>query len=105
MKESSNLYRIQDILNLIEQTDKMITLHSKEGTVFMREQYEYRKEKFLKELLHELTNTKSQAVNSFGGMLMELKKFYPELVKLAKKEHVKKENRRELTKIGTALAA
>lgn len=105
MKESSNLYRIQDILNLIEQTDKMIEFHAKEGTVFMREQYEYWKEKFLKELLLELTNPKSAVATSFGAMLMELKKFYPELVKLARKEHVDKKNRRELTKIGAVLAA
>lgn len=92
MKASNNIYRIQDLLEMIERTDKMIQLHSSEGTSFMREQYEYRKERFMKELLHELTDSQS----NFSVIVLSLKKFYPQLLRIAKKERVKKEQQKEL---------
>lgn len=95
MKELNNIYRIQDILELIENTDRMIRIHSNKSSIFMREQYEYRKQRLLKELLGELTDSKNLTHN-MGIIMLSLKKFYPELIKMAKKEKVKNEQRKEL---------
>ncbi|MGP8215476.1 MAG: hypothetical protein ACLQQ4_07930 [Bacteroidia bacterium] len=92
MRDSNNIYRIQDLLEIIERTDKMIQFHKTHGSVFMREQYEYRKEESMKELLNELTNSKS----NLSVIMLSLKKFYPQLIKMAKKEKVKKGKQKEL---------
>lgn len=49
-KLDENIIRVADLLEQIKSVDEMIQIHSDDATGIMKSQYEYRRNKFLKEL-------------------------------------------------------
>lgn len=94
MKESKK-YQLQDLIDKIDQVEKMIKLHSNNPSKFMLEQYEAKKEKLLGYLIDELIDAKVRSPYSFRLIVLALRKYYPEILEtqdqnsLAKDKHYK----------------
>jgi hypothetical protein len=74
-------YKLQDIIENIEKVDKMIQLNSSNPSKLMVDQYEYRKERLLSELIDELKDVRNLSKYSFQLIFLAINKYYPELIK------------------------
>ena len=74
-------YKLQDIVENLEKVDKMIQLNSSNPSKLMVEQYEYRKERLLSELIDELKDIHNLSKYSFQLIFLAINKYYPELIK------------------------
>jgi ribosomal protein S15P/S13E len=86
MLKGSKKYQLQDLIEKIEEADKMIKAHSKNSSKLMLEQYEAKKQKLLGYLIDELVDAKVRSPYSFKLIYMALHKFYPKLMKSEYKE-------------------
>jgi hypothetical protein len=81
MLSDSKKYKLQDLIERIEEVDAMVKLHSSNSSKFMFKQYEAKKEKLLGYLIDELADAKLRSPYSFRIIALALHKFYPEFVK------------------------
>ncbi len=81
MLSDSKKYKLQDLVEKIEEVDKMVKIHSSNPSKFMLEQYEAKKEKLLGYLIDELIGSKLRSPYSFRIVALALNKFYPQLIK------------------------
>ncbi len=79
MKESKK-NKIQDLISQIEEVDKLILFNSGNSSKLMSDQYEYRKERFLSELIEELMSIKNLSKYSFQLIYLAINKYYPEII-------------------------
>jgi hypothetical protein len=105
MLSESKKYKLQDLVEKIEEVDKMVKLHSSNPSKFMLKQYEAKKEKLLGYLIDELSDSKLRSPYSFRLISLALNKFYPEVTKeKIRKSHVVKDRHySELNKLETVL--
>jgi hypothetical protein len=85
MKESKK-NKIQDLVSQIEEVDKMILFNAANPSKLMSDQYEYRKERFLSELIEELMSLKNLSKYSFQLIYMAIHKYYPEMTNATPKK-------------------
>ncbi len=71
--------KILDLIGRIEDADKMIVFNSANSSKLMAGQYEYQKERLLRELFEELMNMKNLSKYSFQLMYLAINKYYPEI--------------------------
>jgi hypothetical protein len=86
MLKESKKHELQDLIEKIEQVDKLIKIHAKNPSKFMVEQYEAKKEKLLGYLIDELVDAKVRSPYSFRLIYMALLKFYPKEMKAGSKK-------------------
>ena len=79
--DNAQKYKIEDLIEQIERTDKMILFNADNPSRFMTEQWEYRKRLLFNELIQELMNIKDASKYSFKLIYMAINKYYPELIK------------------------
>jgi hypothetical protein len=104
MLKDSKKHEIQNLIDKIDKVDEMVKLHAKNPSKFMLEQYEAKKEKLLGYLIDELVDSKMRSPYSFKLIFMALQKYYPELMKLGKKQ-ADRIRYKELKDIEAVLAA
>ena len=83
----SKIYELQDLIEKIDEVDKMIQLHQSNPSKFMLIQYEAKKEKLLGYLIDELVDSKLRSPYSFRLIFLALTKYYPDLVKKPVKDN------------------
>jgi TRAP-type mannitol/chloroaromatic compound transport system substrate-binding protein len=59
--KAANSYRIDDLIEQISEVQKMIDMHQSAGDSFMVEQYVYRRDGFVKQLIVELLKVKTHS--------------------------------------------
>jgi TRAP-type mannitol/chloroaromatic compound transport system substrate-binding protein len=59
--KAANSYRIDDLIEQISEVQKMIDMHRSAGDSFMVEQYVYRRDGFVKQLIVELLKVKTHS--------------------------------------------
>ncbi len=105
----SQKYRIQDLVEQIKDVDKMLHLHTENPSKLMYDQYEYRKERLLSELIDELKSLKNLSKYSFQLISLAIHKYYPDFdtatVKSNIKNTAKDKAKNELEEIAAILAA
>jgi hypothetical protein len=74
-------YKLQDLIEKIDQVDQMIKLHSSNPSTFMLDQYKAKKEKLLSYLIDELVDSKLRSPYSFKLIFMAISKYYPNVTK------------------------
>jgi hypothetical protein len=104
MLTQSKKYQLQDLIEKIEQVDKMVKLHASNPSKFMLEQYEAKKEKLLGYLIDELADAKLRSPYSFRLIILALMKFYPELTKPKNKAILQDKHYNELKGLEAVLA-
>ena len=106
---ASQKYKVQDLIQQIEEVDKMILFHSTNPSKLMAEQYEDLKKRFLSELIEELMNIQNLSKYSFKLIALAINKYYPELIQTAsgKKKDSTKINKqlREFKELEAVLVA
>lgn len=80
MLSESKKYKLQDLIEKINEVDKMVKIHSSNPSKFMLEQYEAKKEKLCGYLIDELVDAKLRSRYSFHIVALALSKFYPEVI-------------------------
>jgi len=97
-------YQLQDLIEKIDQVDKMITIHSSNPSKLMLEQYKAKKEKLLCYLIDELVDQKNRSPYSFRLILLALNKFYPDILNKNNRQLSKVKNYKELKELEAVLA-
>lgn len=105
MLKESKKYKLQDLIEKIEELDKIIKIHSSNPSKFMLNQYEAKKEKLLSYLIDELMDAKIRSPYTFRLVLLALQKFYPEINKSKSKLILKDKHYSELKELEAVLAA
>jgi len=77
-----NSYRIEDLIEQIDAVNKMVELH--QGDDFMQEQYVYRRNVFLKQLISELLKLDSYSPRLFEAIRNAVKLLEKDAAKFAK---------------------
>jgi hypothetical protein len=103
MNESKK-YELQDLIEKIDQVDKIITIHAGNPSKFMLEQYMAKKEKLLSYLIDELVDQKVRSAYSFKLISLALNKFYPDIAKKNNRQLSKVKNYKELKELEAVLA-
>ena len=101
-------YKIQDLADQIKEVDKMILLHSKNPSKLMYDQYEYRKERLLSELIEELISLKNLSKYSFQLIYLAINKYYPDIIHSTEEKNKRQSKNKipgELREIEAILAA
>jgi hypothetical protein len=104
MATESKKYQLQDLIEKIEEVDKMVKLHASNPSKFMRQQYETKKEKLLGYLIDELLDAKVRSPYSFRLIVLALIKFYPETTQPKSKAITKDKHYKELKGLEAVLA-
>jgi hypothetical protein len=78
-------YKLQDLIEKINEVDNMIKVHSSNPSKFMIDQYKAKKEKLLGYLIDELVDAQIRSPFSFRLIMLALNKYYPNLNKLEQK--------------------
>lgn len=73
-------YKIEDLIEQIEWSDKMILFHVDNPSRLMPEQYEYRKKLLFNELIEELMKIEDIPNYNFKLIYLAIHKYYPELI-------------------------
>jgi hypothetical protein len=79
MINQAKILKLQDLINKIDDVDKMVKHHATDSSDFMLRQYEAKKEKLLGYLIDELINSSVRSHYSFKLISMALNKYYPDL--------------------------
>lgn len=96
-------YELQDLIEKLDQVDKMIAIHSSNPSKFMLEQYTAKKEKLLSYLIDELVDAKIRSAYSFKLIFLALSRFYPEVSKKDNRQLSKVKNYKELKGLESVL--
>lgn len=97
-------YQLQDLIEKIDQVDKMIAIHSGNSSKFMLEQYKAKKEKLLGYLIDELVDSRIRSPYSFRIILLALNKYYPNLTSKSKRSLSKEKHYDELMSLESVLS-
>jgi hypothetical protein len=107
--KKSRKHKIEDLVEQIEKVNKMIALNGSNPSKLMVDQYEYRKELLLSELIDELKDIHSLSKYSFQLIFLAINRYYPELIVAAtskgKKQIKKDKHYKDLKAIEAVLAA
>ena len=95
--------RLIDLIEKIDQIDKMIALHANNPSKFMLEQYMTKKEKLFGFLVDEFVDAKIRSPYSFRLIMLALKKYYPDITSINNTNLSKEKHYNELMDFESAL--
>jgi hypothetical protein len=85
--EKHQIYKLLDLIEQINEVNKMIKLHSENDSEFMASQYRYSKSEHVGELIKTLNSSKIQSEENYLLLSRLLSEFYPNN-KLMQKETI-----------------
>ena len=81
------IYKLLDLIEQINEVNKMIKLHSENDSEFMASQYKVEKSEYIAELVKTLNSSKIQSEENYQLLSRLLSEFYPNN-KLMQKETI-----------------
>lgn len=97
--EKHHIYKLLDLIEQINEVNKMIKLHSENDSEFMASQYRAEKAEYVAELIQTLNSSKIQSEKNYLLLNRLLSEFYPNN-NLMQKESINYEE--EFARLGNA---